>query len=71
MFNWFFSTATTAPVSIPGCNNGTSGYSVTTGGSCVGNGVMTTTSYNFGAVTLKNGSTGSAVMDLQRFLNKF
>ena len=29
----------------------------------------TTTKYNFGAVTLRNGSTGAAVMELQRFLN--
>ena len=29
----------------------------------------TTNSYNFGTTTLKNGSTGEAVKELQRFLN--
>ncbi len=30
---------------------------------------LATGKYNFGNVTLKNGSTGAAVMELQRFLN--
>jgi hypothetical protein len=63
---------------IPGCN-GTLGFSTVTGQSCVNNFSTTTTttppttsgptSYNFGTVTLENGSTGNAVMELQRFLN--
>ncbi len=66
---------------IPGCDNRTTGFSITTGNSCIGNtgtgGAIinppTTTGgivYNFGTVTLKNGSTGEAVKELQRFLNR-
>jgi len=70
---------------IPGCN-GTLGFSTVTGQSCVNNFTTTTTppvtlgstpenttptSYNFGTVTLKNGSTGNAVEELQEFLNRF
>ena len=64
---------TTVPVMIPGCNNGTTGFSTATGVSCANNGasVTTSTTYNFGAVTLKNGSKGAAVVQLQKFLNKF
>jgi peptidoglycan hydrolase-like protein with peptidoglycan-binding domain len=38
----------------------------------VGNlaGVTTSTSYNLGTVTLKNGSKGAAVVQLQKVLNK-
>ncbi|KKQ47170.1 MAG: RTX family of calcium-binding protein, partial [Candidatus Yanofskybacteria bacterium GW2011_GWC2_37_9] len=65
----------TTPTSITGCDNRTTGFSVTTGQSCVGN-IPTNSSntsgpsaYNFGAVTLRNGSRGEAVKELQRFLN--
>lgn len=56
---------------IPGCGNRTTGFSTSTGASCVGNRSTTATSttYNFGTKTLKNGSKGEAVMELQRFLN--
>ena len=54
---------------IPGCGNKTSGFSTATGQSCALNRVTTGTTYNFGAKTLKNGSRGDAVMELQRFLN--
>jgi len=60
-----------AQAAIAGCDNRTSGFSITTGGSCVGNIVSAAaTSYNFGTKTLKNGSRGDAVMELQRFLNQ-
>lgn len=52
----------------PGCSGGNK-YNTSTGEICNNNTVTTTTSYNFGAATLKNGSRGSAVMELQRFLN--
>ena len=55
---------------IPGCGNRTSGFSTATGGSCAGNVVGSSqSSYNFGTATLKSGSKGDAVMELQRFLN--
>jgi peptidoglycan hydrolase-like protein with peptidoglycan-binding domain len=55
---------------IAGCNNRNTGYSTVSGGSCVGNAVSAIVrTYNFGTTTLKNGSTGNAVMELQRFLN--
>ena len=61
---------------IPGCSNRTIGFSTATGDSCVGNHVTTITTnipatviYNFSTLTLKNGSSGEAVMELQRFLN--
>jgi len=61
----------TTPVSIPGCGSSTTGFSTASGVSCAGNigTVTTTTSYNFGTVTLKLGSRGAAVKELQRFLN--
>jgi len=57
--------------SIPGCGNKTTGFSTASGVSCAGNvaSVTTTGPYNFGTTTLKNGSKGNAVMELQRFLN--
>lgn len=62
--------AVPATPTIPGCGNRSTGFSITTGGSCVGNVVSAVaTSYNFGSKTLKNGSRGDAVMELQRFLN--
>jgi fibronectin-binding autotransporter adhesin len=56
---------------IPGCGNRNTGFSTSSGDSCVGNHVttITPTTYNFGTKTLKNGSRGEAVMELQRFLN--
>ena len=75
---------------IVGCGNRTSGFSTSSGLSCVGNtstipatpatpatpaSASSTASstgastYNFGATTLKNGSKGEAVKELQRFLN--
>jgi len=57
-------------VEIPGCGNKTTGFSSASGVSCVNNRVTSaTTTYNFGTTTLKNGSKGAAVMELQRFLN--
>jgi murein L,D-transpeptidase YcbB/YkuD len=54
-------------VTMPGCK-GTTGFSATTGQPCsITN--LTGKIYNFGSVTLKNGSTGEAVKELQRFLN--
>ena len=73
-----------AGAEIPGCGNSTSGFSTASGLSCAGNRVTTTTTpttpttpstssgpsaYNFGTTTLKNGSKGEAVEELQRFLN--
>jgi len=48
-----------------GCSGGNT-YNTSTGALCVNTIVH---SYNFGTTTLKNGSTGNAVMELQRFLN--
>ncbi len=70
----FTVTSTTpASVSIPGCMSNI-GFSTVNGMSCATNttitvGGSTTMMYNFGTVTLKNGSRGAAVMELQRFLN--
>ncbi len=59
---------------IEGCENRTTGFSTTTGKSCVGNtGASPATpiiKYNFGNSILKNGSRGEAVKELQRFLNQ-
>lgn len=61
---------------IPGCGNSTSGFSTATGVSCVGNVSNANASssahgpYSLGTVTLKNGSKGVAVMELQRLLNQ-
>ncbi len=76
-------TLTTSTV-IDGCGSRTTGFSATTGQSCVGNvssasasasananSSSSTTTYNFGTVTLKNGSKGEGVKELQRFLNRF
>ncbi len=62
---------TTTPVAIPGCL-GTTGFSTVSGVSCAGNTgtVTTTTTYNLGNVTLKNGSSGVSVQELQKVLNK-
>lgn len=71
------SNANTTAVST-GCS-GNAAFSSTTGKPCSGSyaGVTTAASsnasgrvtYNFGALTLRNGSRGEAVMELQRFLN--
>ena len=69
-----------AGAEIPGCGNRTTGFSTASGQSCLDNratgGVTLNitnvpSTFNFGTVTLKNGSKGAAVMELQRFLNKF
>jgi hypothetical protein len=59
------------PISISGCDNRTTGFSITTGQSCTGNiaTVTTMTLYNFGTATLQLWSRGDAVKELQRFLN--
>src|SRR3989344_2304501 len=69
------------PGVIPGCGNRTTGFSSSSGVSCVGNSGATpsitpsltpgagVTWYNFGTATLKNGSRGEAAKELQRFLN--
>jgi hypothetical protein len=48
-----------------GCSGGNI-YNISTGALCVNTIVH---SYNFGTTTLKNGSTGNAVVELQKFLN--
>jgi hypothetical protein len=56
---------------MEGCS-ATTNYSATTGKPCNGsipNVTPPSTMYNFGSTTLKNGSSGNAVMNLQRFLN--
>src|ERR1035437_2541319 len=58
--------AVTEVTMSPGCSGGNK-YNTSTGRICVNNAIAT--SYNFGTATLKNGSRGSAVMELQRFLN--
>jgi peptidoglycan hydrolase-like protein with peptidoglycan-binding domain len=54
----------------PGCSGGNI-YNTSTGALCTNNSSVVTTAkiYNFGMKTLKNGSTGEAVKELQRFLN--
>src|SRR3989338_4776076 len=51
-----------------GCSGG-SKYNTSTGALCVNNTVSDRRVYNFGTITLRNGSRGDAVMELQRFLN--
>ncbi|MFA5932207.1 MAG: peptidoglycan-binding domain-containing protein [Candidatus Paceibacterota bacterium] len=62
-------TSTTPAVTMttqdPGCSGGNK-YSTSTGNLCVNTLVK---SYDFGTKTLKNGSKGEAVKELQRFLN--
>ncbi len=74
-------TPATPGTNIPGCGNRTTGYSESTGASCVGNTATTPATpatpatpgsggtYALGNATLKNGSRGTAVMELQRLLN--
>lgn len=67
-----YNSSTNSNTSVPtttymeGCN-ATTNFSATTGKPC--SLTTTTTSYNFGSTTLRSGSTGTAVMELQRFLN--
>ena len=68
------STTTTSTV-IAGCDNRTTGFSVTTGQSCVGNigtapagQVLGAQSFHF-TLTLRMGSKGNEVLELQKFLN--
>ena len=58
-------------VVIAGCEERATGFSRSSGQTCVGNSVSATTRarYNLGLTTLRNGSRGEAVMELQRFLN--
>jgi hypothetical protein len=63
-------TITVTPVSTtvePGCSGGNK-YNTSTGALCVNTAVVAA-KYNFGTTTLKNGSKGDAVKELQRFLN--
>lgn len=75
--------ATPANKEIPGCGNRTTGFSSSTGESCAANVPATpatpatpasashvTVTYNLGNVTLKNGSSGNDVKELQKVLNK-
>ena len=66
------SSVMTSGNSYAGCTSNV-GFSATTGMSCAGNTTVMTTpthkTYNFGTATLKNGSKGAAVMQLQMFLN--
>ncbi len=61
----------TISAAIPGCV-GTSGFSTVTGQSCANNNsyLSVVVTYNLGFTTLKYGSRGAAVMELQRLLNK-
>ena len=52
-----------------GCSGGNK-YNVSTGALCVNNSGAMSGVYNLGAVTLKNGSRGEAVKELQKLLNK-
>jgi hypothetical protein len=64
-------TITTPAITMTSTSTGCSGgnkYNTSNGQICVNNTVRIP-SYNFGNTTLKNGSNGNAVMELQRFLN--
>ncbi len=56
-----------APVE-PGCSGGNK-FNTANGNLCVNTVVAESKTYNLGTVTLKNGSKGEAVKELQRFLN--
>ena len=60
-----YSSGNTQTTNSTGCSGGNK-FNTSTGLPCVNNTVNT---YNFGTTTLKNGSRGNAVMELQRFLN--
>ena len=57
-------------MAIPGCNNRTIGFSIVTGQSCANNIVTSAITRNFGLTTLRQGSLGEAVKELQKFLNQ-
>ena len=66
------------PVIIPGCGERTSGFSATTGQSCILNIPTTPSNSNpgtsiagLGIITLRQGSRGESVKELQSFLNQF
>jgi len=69
--------AVTPASAVAGCGSRTTGFSTMNGASCMGNipsvttagGLTSATSYNFGTTTLKLGSKGAAVKQLQMFLN--
>lgn len=69
-------TVSTGGAAIEGCGDRNTGFSLTTGKSCIGNSALTITPipakvvYNFGNGIMKNGSKGEAVKELQRFLNQ-
>ncbi len=74
---YYIPLTTKTPTIIQGCDSRTTGFSITTGKSCIGNTGTTVSTvattriiYNFSTATLKNGSRGEAVKELQRFLNK-
>lgn len=59
----------TETTTTPGCSGGNK-YNTSTGALCQNTVVATAkATYDFGTKTLKNGSKGEAVMELQRFLN--
>ena len=66
--------ASTGPIIIAGCGRRTTGVSVTTGQSCVGNSgevvgqVLGAEKFHF-TLTIKKGSKGNEVKELQKFLN--
>jgi len=60
-------TTTTTTTVVPGCSGGNK-FNTSTGALCVNTIVKT---YNLGTKTLKNGSKGASVVELQKFLNKF
>jgi hypothetical protein len=65
-------TTTTTSTVIAGCDNRTTGFSVTTGQSCTGNigttgQVLGAEQFNF-TLTLRMGSKGNEVIELQKFL---
>jgi hypothetical protein len=57
----------TTNATFPGCSGGNK-YNASTGELCV-NTAVAAAKYNFGTVTLRNGSRGAAAKELQRFLN--
>ncbi|MES2023815.1 MAG: peptidoglycan-binding protein [Patescibacteria group bacterium] len=62
--------AVTETTMSPGCSGGNK-YNTSTGDLCVNNeGVKAHGPFNLGTMTLKNGSKGDAVMELQKLLNQ-
>lgn len=54
---------------VPGCSGGNM-FNTSTGKPCVNNTGNVKKIYNLGTVTLKNGSKGEAVVELQKYLNE-